>query len=104
MNYTLEQKKIIWIVGSLERLAGLGYFNEIGYRVDSDAVDLYWELDDIRHYLFDNEEEMFTILMSLTEDFDLNLEQLKEIHKLILSYKNNRSKVFSFAMKNFSLV
>jgi hypothetical protein len=104
MNHTLEEKKIIWVIGSLERLAGLGYFNEIGYRVDLDVVDLYWELDDIRDYLFDNEEEMFNILLCVLDESGMDFDEIKEIHKLILSYKNDRSKVFSFAMKNFSLV
>lgn len=102
MTFTIEEKKILWVVGSLERLAGLGYFTEIGYKVDQECVDLYWELDDIRDYLFDDEEEMFNILMCLLEESNITLDEIKEIYNLIISYKNNRNKVFTFALNNFT--
>lgn len=102
MIFTLEEKKILWVVGSLERLAGLGYFTEIGYKVDQECVDLYWELDDIRDYLFGDEEEMFNILMCLLEESNIALDEIKEIYNLIISYKNNRNKVFTFSLNNFT--
>lgn len=100
MNFTIGEKKDIWIVGSLERLGRLGYFNKIGYNVAPDCIDLYWELDDIRYYLFDDEEEIFIILMTILEESNFTFDQCKEIHNLILNYLNNRTKVFSYAMEN----
>ena len=79
MNFTIGEKKDIWIVGSLERLGRLGYFNKIGYNVAPDCIDLYWELDDIRYYLFDDEEEIFIILMTILEESNFTFDQCKEI-------------------------
>jgi hypothetical protein len=98
MDYTLEQKRFIWVVGTLERLGGLGYFNEIGYRVDEDCVSLYWELDDIRDYLFDKEEEIFVILLDLLSESNIVLEDIREFYNLVIDYKNNRNKVFAYGM------
>ena len=100
MDYTLEQKRIIWVIGTLERLGGLGYFNSIGYRVDEDCVDLYWELDDIRNYLFDKEEEIFVILLDFLSESDIPLEDIHEFYNLVIDYKNNRNKVFARGMNN----
>jgi hypothetical protein len=104
MNYSLEEKKIIWVVGSLERLAGLGYFSEVGCKVNEDIVDLYWELDDIRDYIFDDEKEIFSILISVLDESNMDLDEIKEIYNLIVTYKNNRNKVFGYAMENLNLV
>lgn len=100
MDFTLEQKRIMWVVGSLERLGGLGYFNEIGYKVDKDCIDLYWELDDIRDYLFESNEQIFTILIVLLEESNMDLEGIKRIYDLVLDYKENRKNVVSYAMEN----
>lgn len=104
MDLSLAEKRILWVVGAMERLGGLGYFKEVGYKVDKDCVDLYLELDEIRDYLFEEDEEIFFIVMSLIEESDLPMEEIKEIYNLVISYKNDRKKVFVYAMNNFSLV
>lgn len=101
--FDLEEKKMIWVVGSLERLGALGYFKEIGYRVDEDCIDLYWELDEIRNY-FIEDEEIFLKLVIVFEQSNLEFEQIKEIYDLVIEYKNNRTKTFSYAMEKILML
>lgn len=101
--FDLDEKKMIWVVGSLERLGSLGYFKEIGYRVDEDCVDLYWELDDIRNDLIED-EEIFLKLVVVFEESNLEFEQIKEIYDLVIQYKNDRSKTFAYAMEKILMV
>ena len=100
MDLNLEQKRIMWVVGSLERLGGLGYFKEIGYKVGKDCIDLYWELDDIRDYLFESNDQIFTILIALLGESNMALEDIKKIYDLVIEYKEDRKKVVTYAMEN----
>ncbi len=100
MNYSLEQNRIIWVVGALERLGGLGYLSEIGYKVTEETIDHYLELDEIRDYLFENNKEIFIIMMTLMEESNMSMEELQEIYDLIIDYKENRKKVVVYAMEN----
>jgi hypothetical protein len=100
MNYSLEQNRIIWVVGALERLGGLGYLSEIGYKVEEETIDHYLELDEIRDYLFENNKEIFIIMMTLMEESNMSMEELQEIYDLIIDYKENRKKVVVYAMEN----
>lgn len=104
MDFSLAEKRVLWVVGAMERLGGLGYFKEVGYTVDKDCVDLYLELDEIRDYLFDKDEDIFFIIMSLIEESDLPKEEIKKIYDLVISYKNDRKKVFVYAMENLICV
>lgn len=100
MNYSLEQNRIIWVVGALERLGGLGYLSEVGYKVTEETIDHYLGLDEIRDYLFENNYQIFIIVMSLLEESNMSKEQIEEVYNLVIDYKENRKKVFVYAMEN----
>ncbi len=97
--FTTEELKTAWVIGSLEKLAGLGYFKEIGYKIDPEFVNFYWEADENRHNLIKS-EEIFMIVLELTRESDMSLEHVTEIHKLLMEYKDDRTKVFAYAMEN----
>lgn len=100
MIYSLKEKQILWIVGSIERLGWLGYFSEIGYKVNSDAIDLYYELDEIRDCLYENDLQVLEILSVLLEESNMTYDDMKAVYDLIMNYKNHRNDVFCHAMRH----
>lgn len=96
-----EQEKI-WVVGSIERLAGLGYFRHVSYNVDAEFIDVYWEIDDNRHEIMDSGEEIFKIILELYPE--LSIDDATEVYHLLDAYKNSRIKVFVRGMQKICLV
>ena len=99
MKTDSTENRIIWVVGALERLGRLGYFREVAYTVDESEIDFYYDLDDTREYLFDNDLEIMSILIALMEESNPSSTMVQEIFNLVVSYKNERNRVFSYAMK-----
>jgi len=96
----IEQKKI-WIVGSIERLAFLGYFKQFSLRVEEEFVETYWKIDDNRHEIFNSGEEVVEILIDLYPE--LSPFDVSEVFDLLAAFKNSRTKVFANGMKKLVL-
>jgi hypothetical protein len=99
MQTDTTENRIIWVVGALERLARLGFFDEIGYTISDDLIDFYYDLDETREYLFDHDQEIMSILIALMEESNLSSTVVQEIYQLVVNYKNERNHVFSYAME-----
>ncbi len=97
----IEQKKM-WIVGSIERLAGLGYFKQFSWRVEEEFIETYWKIDDNRHEIFNSGEEVFDLIKELYPE--LSLFDVTEVFELLSAFKNSRTKVFANGMKKICLV
>jgi hypothetical protein len=97
----IDQQKI-WVVGSIERLASLGYFKRNFLEVEEEFVETYWRIDDDRHEIIDNGEEIFKIILELYPD--LCLDDVVKVHKLLGAFKNSRTTVFASGMQKICLV
>jgi hypothetical protein len=96
----IEQKKI-WIVGSIERLAFLGYFKQFSLRVEEEFVETYWKIDDNRHEIFNSGEEVVELIIDLYPE--LSPFDVSEVFDLLAAFKNSRTKVFANGMKKLVL-
>lgn len=94
MNFTLGEKKVMWVVGALERLATLGYFSKILYKIPSNNIDTFLEIDEERFSLFDSQEDFVSVIIGVIgKDFDI--ETIETICKLVWDYKEQRTKLVS---------
>lgn len=103
MNMTIDEMKVLWVVGALERLGTLGMLNpDVPYKLTSDAIDSFVAIDDLRDKLFPYEEEIGFIFKSLSNNLDAPAQEdeVDDIIELILEYKNNRTEMFKYAMRN----
>jgi hypothetical protein len=97
MNHKLtqEEAKVLWIIGSLERLATLGVLHpDLPYQVTQDAVDDYVELDDNRTTVFPNDaeiREVLSALMKVEHETAPTQKEIEDVAYVLLEYKNNRS-------------
>ena len=84
----------MWVVGALERLATLGYFSKIPYRIPSNNIDTFLEIDEERFSLFDSQEDFVSVIIGVIgKDFDI--ETIETICKLVWDYKEQRTKLVS---------
>ena len=102
---TVDECKIMWIVGALERLATLGLIGpDIPLKLTSDSVETYLLIDEHREHLFDSDFEIASIFTAIAnEECDEDTqkqEDIKPIIELLLDYKNNRTDVVKYALTN----
>jgi hypothetical protein len=102
---TIEECKIMWVVGALERLATLGLIgSNIPLKLTSNAVDDYLQIDEYRELLFDSDFEVASIFTAIAnEECDPELQDaddLKPVIELLIDYKNNRTDVVKYALTN----
>lgn len=100
---TVNECKVMWIVGSLQRLATLGLLgSDIPMKLTGDAVDIFIEIDNLRDYLFQSDFEVAQIFNTLVEiqSPDTKPEDIKPIIELLLEYKNNRTEIVKFALSH----
>lgn len=98
---SIDDCKVMWVIGALERLATLGMIGpDIPLKLSGSAVDDYLQIDEYRQHLFDSDFEIagiFTeIANSETEDQDHN--DIKPIIELLMEYKNNRTEIVKYAL------
>ena len=102
---SIEECKIMWVVGALERLATLGLIgSNIPLKLTSDAVDDYLQIDEYRELLFSSDFEVASIFTAIAnEECDAELQDpddLKPVIELLIDYKNNRTDVVKYALTN----
>ena len=102
---TLEYQ-IIWVVGAAERLATLGYLEEVPLRIPPNGIDLFLEADRNVNALFKSDFEIVQLFKQIaTSDSDDEVDEndLDCMTKLILEYKNNRYKMFQHSLSQQSI-
>lgn len=102
---SIDECKVMWVVGALERLATLGLIgSNIPLKLSSDAVDTYLQIDEYREHLFSSDFEIASLFTALANDeCDPELQDpddLKPVIELLIDYKNNRTDVVKFALSN----
>jgi len=101
---SIDECKVMWVVGALERLATLGMIGpDIPLSLTSDAVEDYMEIDNHRNLLFESDFEIATIFNALSKDEcveEPNPDDVDAIVDLILEYKNNRTEIVKFALSH----
>jgi hypothetical protein len=103
-NLSIDECKVLWVVGAAERLATLGMLSpDIPCRLSSDAVDDYLEIDNHRDILFNSDFEVASIfneLAAIENDEEVEPENMRQIVNLILEYKNNRTEIVKYALSH----
>jgi hypothetical protein len=101
---TIDECKVLWVVGAAERLATLGMLSpDIPLRLSSDAVDDYLEIDNHRDILFNSDFEVASIFNELAQignEEEVEPDDLRDIVDLILEYKNNRTEIVKYALSH----
>ena len=100
---TVDECKVMWVVGALERLATLGLIGaDVPLKLSADAVEDYLEIDEHREFLFESDFEIASIFTALAKDeCDPEVqdpEDTKPIIDLLLEYKDNRTEIVRYAL------
>jgi len=94
--------KILWVVGAAERLATLGMLSsDIPMKLSAYAVDYFIEIDNHRDLLFPDDfeiEQIFRIIAKAESAEEVSDDDMNDIIKLILEYKNNRTEIVKYAL------
>lgn len=103
---TVDECKVMWVVGAAERLATLGMLSpDIPLKLSAEAVDDFIEIDNHRNVLFPNDFEIvqiFRVIAQSENGYEVDDEDTNHIIDLILEYKNNREELVKYAL-NFQL-
>jgi hypothetical protein len=101
---SIDECKVMWVVGALERLATLGVIGpDIPLQLSADAVEDYIEIDNHRNLLFESDFEIASIFTQIAKDEcdeEPNPDDVDAIIDLILQYKNNRTEIVKFALSH----
>jgi hypothetical protein len=104
MNLTINECKMIWVIGAAERLATLGMLSpDIPLKLSADAVDNFIEIDEHRNLLFPNDFEIAQIFKAIARsenEFEVEEKEINQIIDLILEYKNNRTEIVKYALSH----
>lgn len=103
-NLSVDECKVLWVVGAAERLATLGLLSpNIPIHLTPDAIDDYVQIDNHRDILFESDFEIASIFTELAKNGnaeDVEQEDLNKIIYLILEYKNNRNEIVKYALSH----
>jgi hypothetical protein len=102
---SIDECKVMWVVGALERLATLGLIGaDVPLKLSQDAISDYLEIDEHRELLFESDFEIASIFTALANDeCDPEVqdpEDIKPIIDLLLEYKDNRTEIVRYALSN----
>jgi hypothetical protein len=104
MNLTVNECKVLWVVGAAERLATLGLLSpDIPMKLTAEAVDDFIEIDENVNLLFPNDFEIASIfrqIASSENEYEVDKEDTNQIIRLILEYKNNRTELVKYALSH----
>ena len=102
-QFSIDECKVMWVVGALERLATLGLIGDnIPLQLSSNAVEDYLEIDEHRELLFESDFEIASIFTALAKDEseDTDPDDIKPIIELLLEYKDNRTEIVKYALSH----
>jgi hypothetical protein len=100
---SIDECKIMWVVGALERLATLGLLGpDVPLKLSAHAVEDYIQIDEHRELLFESDFEIASIMTALINDeCDPEVQDPEDTNLLIdllLEYKNNRTEIVKYAL------
>jgi len=96
---SIDECKVMWVIGALERLATLGLIGpDIPLRLSPNAVEDYMQIDDHREHLFDSDFEIINIFTELADNEDQDPYQIKPVIELLMQYKNHRTDIVRYAL------
>ena len=94
---SIDECKVMWVVGALERLATLGALSsDIPLSLSQDAIDDYIQIDNDRQYLFESDFEIAQIFRAVANthnERDVDEEDICDVIELLLHYKNDREEL-----------
>ncbi len=96
----IAEAQVMWMFGALERLATLGFLEPTPYQVSQNGIDTFIQLDDYRHNLFSNDNEMKELLSVILKSENLLCDEdlLDGIYVLVKDYKDNREHIVKYAL------
>jgi len=102
---SIDECKVMWVVGALERLATLGLIGpDIPLKLSSNAIEDYLEIDENRELLFESDFEIASIFTALADDeCDPEIQDpndYKPIIDLLIQYKDNRTQIVKYALSH----
>jgi hypothetical protein len=101
---TVDECKVMWVVGALERLATLGLLSpDIPTRLTADAIDIFIEIDRDVDLLFSSDYEIASIFREIASTFnerEVDENDMRSIVNLILEFKNNRTEMVKYALSH----
>ena len=104
---TIDECKVLWVVGAAERLATLGLLSpDIPLKLTAEAVDDFIEIDENVDLLFPNDFEIANIFRQIAEsnnEYEVEREDINQVIRLILEYKNNRTELVKYALSHTSV-
>ena len=104
---TIDECKVLWVVGAAERLATLGLLSpDIPLKLTAEAVDDFIEIDEHVDLLFPNDFEIANIFRQIADsnnEYEVEKEDLNQVVRLILEYKNNRTELVKYALSHTSV-
>lgn len=100
MIETINNYRIMWVVGALERLATLGMIGTPPLVIPPNQVENYVLLDEMRSGLFHKNDDIKEILVGLIAQFNQTYDNklIEDLYYLITDYKDNRSKIVKYAL------
>ena len=103
---SIDECKVMWVVGALERLATLGLIGpDIPLQLTGSALDDYLQIDEHRELLFESDFEIASIFTAIANDESKNTDpdEIKPLIELLLEYKNNRTEIVKYALSHQSI-
>lgn len=102
-NPSLDDLKLMWVVGAAERLATLGIFNsDVPLKISSDAIDIFIQIDDVRECLFEDDKEVamiFEVMARSESQENIEKDDMDDMIDIMLEYKNNRTQLVKHALE-----
>ena len=104
MNLSVEECKVLWVVGAAERLATLGLLSpDIPTRLTTDAIENFIEIDRDVDLLFSSDYEVASVfreIASVVNEREVDENDMRSVVNLILEFKNNRTNLVKYALSH----
>ena len=101
-SFSVDECKVLWVVGALERLATLGVLNsDVPLTLTQDAIDDYISIDNDRQYLFESDFEIaqiFRAVANSSNEREVDEDDMCSVIELLLHYKNDREELVKYAL------
>ena len=104
MNLSVEECKVLWVVGAAERLATLGLLSpDIPTRLTTDTIENFIEIDRDVDLLFSSDYEVASVfreIASVVNEREVDENDMRSVVNLILEFKNNRTELVKYALSH----
>lgn len=104
MEFTIDELRVMWIIGVFERLATLGILNpDVPYQISKDAIDQYLLIDEHRDKLFYDDDELgeYVKVIIKSESDPMDDDEIKYLIRRVIQYKNDRETLVKDALESY---